>query len=287
MKSKNNPKYTIRNAKVIPVETRYIKPGESLNIILNAAKNYLKDGDFLIISETPVSISQRRLVDESLFSPSLMAIFLADVWSKLIWGHILGPLFRIKKRTIHNLRELPPESRAHKEVVLQYYGLKHALKPASEAGIDLSNVPGSMVSLLPENPENVAKLLSKKIKSNCSKDITVIIIDTDATYELGGKKFTCLPIALSGIKEDLGILGYIMGKFGHTIGPTPLGASHDLNVDYALKLAQIAENYQKSVEGHLETVYNMKNSFKGEIDNVSIEMLESIKHTPAIIIRHL
>ena len=40
----------------------------------------------------------------------------------------------------------------------------HALKPASEAGIDLSNAPGTCVSLLPENPEKVAKEISEEIK---------------------------------------------------------------------------------------------------------------------------
>lgn len=267
------------------METRYIKPNESLDIIINEAQAHLKDGDFLVISETPVSISQGRLVDESLFKPSLLAIFLSDIWSKYIWGYLLGPLFRIKKRTIMNLRKLPPEARAHKEVVLHHYGLKHALKPASEAGIDLSNVPGTMVSLLPEKPDYAAKNLSNRIKSKYGIDVTVLIIDTDATYSWFQKKFTCLPIAVHGIKSDLGIFGYVLGKIGHTLGPTPLGASHDLKVEYALELAQIAENYQKSVEGHLETVYQMENSFEGEINNVTIEMLDSIQHTPAIIIR--
>ena len=84
------------------------------------------------------------------FQASILSFLLADVWSKYIWGYILGPIFRIKNRTIQNLRKLPPEARIHKKVILEYYGLKHALKPASEAGVDLSNVPGSMVSLLPE-----------------------------------------------------------------------------------------------------------------------------------------
>jgi F420-0:gamma-glutamyl ligase-like protein len=268
-----------------PVQTNYIRPNESLDIIIKSAGPFLEDNDFLVISETPVSISQGRLVDESNFKPSLKAIFLADVWSKYLWGYILGPVFRIKNRTIKNLRKLPPESRSHKEVVLKYYGLKHALKPASEAGIDLSNVPGTMVSLLPKNPGQVAQELSMKIKKEWEKEVLVMIIDTDVTYQLAGKKFTCLPIAIDGIISNTGIFGYLMGRFGKIAGPTPLGTSSKISVEKALKIATVAEDYQKSLEGHLETVYSMKNEFGEDITHITIDMLDSLTHTPAVIVK--
>ena len=148
---------------VIPIETGYIKPNENLNSIIYPAKELMEDGDYLVIAETPVSVSQNRLVDESKYNPSLTAKFLTTFWSKYLWGYVLGPALGIKERTIKNLRKLPEETKAHKEVVLQLYGMKHALKPASEAGIDLSNAPGTYVSLLPENPEKVAKEIKDKI----------------------------------------------------------------------------------------------------------------------------
>ena len=74
--------------------------------------------------------------------------------------------------------------------------MKHALKPASEAGVDLSNVPGTMVSLLPDDPGGVSRDISNKILKNLKIQVTVIIIDTDASYKLMGKLFTSLPIAL-------------------------------------------------------------------------------------------
>ena len=163
---------------VIPIETGYIKPNDNLDCIIQPARELMEDDDYLVIAETPISVSQNRLVDESKYSPSLTAKFLTVVWSKYLWGYVLGPALRIKKRTIKNLRKLPKETEAHKEVVLQLYGLKHALKPASEAGIDLSNAPGTFVSLLPENPERVACDIKKEI----GKDVCVMIIDTDATY---------------------------------------------------------------------------------------------------------
>ncbi len=272
---------------IIPIKTGYIKPNESYDIIIENSKDLLEDGDFLVISETPIAISQGRLVDEALFKPSLLSIFLADIWSKYIWGYFLGPILGIKKRTIKNLRNLPVEARSHKEVVLKYYGLKHALKPASEAGIDLSNAPGTYVSLLPDKPDVIAFDIAGKISNNVGKEVVVIVIDTDVTYEFLGKLFTSLPIAASGIKANFGFFGYLLGRFGKIKGPTPLGISKNCNIDTIMKIAKIADDYQMENDHSMATVYEMKNIFKGEIDGVTVEMLSSIEHTPAVIIRKL
>ena len=268
---------------VIPIETGYIKPNDSLDAIIEPAKMLMRDGDYLVIAETPISVSQNRLVDESLYTPSLTAKFLTVVWSKYLWGYVFGPLLKIKERTIKNLRKLPKETEAHKEVVLQLYGLKHALKPASEAGIDLSNAPGTFVSLLPENPEKVAK----EIKSEIGKDVCVMIIDTDATYMKNGKYFTGLPIAIDGIDADNGFFGYVKGQLSENMGSTPLGCSESMDVETALKMANIAEDYQKSLSTEMKTIHSVKEVLGSEIDEVTIEDLDSITHTPAVIIRKI
>lgn len=276
MKYNENKEY-----KIIPIETNYIKANESLDPIISQVKKIAKEGDYLVIAETPVAISQGRLVDESKFNPSLMAKFLAITWSKYLWGYILGPLLKIKKRTIKNLRKLPEESKKHKEVVLQLYGLKHGLKPASEAGIDLSNAPGDYVSLLPENPQEVAI----KIKKEIGKDITVMIIDTDATYKRKDKYFTGLPIAIDGIESDKGFFGYILGQISENVGSTPLGVSEKMNVSDALKIANIAEDYQKSLSTAMSTIHSVKSVLGTDEKNITEDDLDSIIHTPAVIIR--
>lgn len=266
---------------VIPIETGYIKPNENLNSIINPAKEIMEDGDYLVIAETPVSVSQGRLVDESNYRPSLKAKFLTTVWSKYLWGYVFGPILGIKKRTIKNLRRLPKETYAHKEVVLQLYGLKHALKPASEAGIDLSNAPGSCVSLLPENPQKVAK----QLKAEIGKNVCVMIIDTDATYKKNGKYFTGLPIAIDGIKANKGVIGYVKGQLGENMGSTPLGCSENISVEESLKIANIAEDYQKSLATEMSTIHSVKSVLGTDESSVTIEALDSITHTPAVIIR--
>ena len=266
---------------VIPIETGYIKPNGSLNPIIEPATKLIKDGDYLVIAETPISVSQGRLIDEAKYKPSLKAKFLAVIWSKYIWGYILGPLLKIKKRTIKNLRKLPKETSAHKEVVLQLYGWKHALKPASEAGIDLSNAPGTSVSLLPENPEEVAKSLKNKI----NKDITVMIIDTDATYMKNGHYFTGLPIAIDGIEANKGVIGYVKGQLSENMGSTPLGCSRKISVEEGLKMANIAEEYQKSLDTAMPTIHSVKSVLNVDGGVVTVEDLDSITHTPAVILR--
>ena len=277
----------IKGYKVIPIETHYIKPNESIDFMIDDISKLANEGDYLVIAETPISVSQGRLVDEADYTPSLKATFLATYWSKYFWGYVLGPILGIKERTIKNLRKLPEESKRHKEVVLQLYGWKHALKPASEAGIDLSNAPVTCVSLLPENPEKVAKEISEEIKNKTNNTITTLIIDTDATYRRGNKYFTGLPIAIPGIEADKGVFGYTLGQLSENLGSTPLGCSREIDVDEAIEIANVAEDYQKSLSTAMETIYSVKDVLDSDTHEVTVESLDSIIHTPAVIIRKI
>ena len=277
----------IKGYNVIPIETHYIKPNESIDFMIEDISKLANEGDYLVIAETPISVSQGRLVDEADYIPSLKATFLATFWSKYLWGYVLGPLLGIKERTIKNLRKLPEESKRHKEVVLQLYGWKHALKPASEAGIDLSNAPGTCVSLLPENPEKVAKEISEEIKNKTNNTITTLIIDTDATYRRGNKYFTGLPIAIPGIEADKGVFGYTLGQLSENLGSTPLGCSREIDVDEAIEIANVAEDYQKSLSTAMETIYSVKDVLDSDTHEVTVESLDSIIHTPAVLIRKI
>jgi F420-0:gamma-glutamyl ligase-like protein len=274
-----------KSYKTIPVRTNYIKPSQSYDIIIDALEDNVENNDFLVISETPIAISQGRIVDESQFKPSWAAYLLADCWSKYLWGYILGPLFGVKKRTVRNLKRLPAEARSHKELILRYYGWRHALKPASEAGVDLSNAPETYVSLLPEQPEKVVEDISSKIYSRTGKKVTVIVIDTDATYRFAGINFTSLPYAVSQIKSNLGIFAYLLGRIGTIQGPTPLAVSRAMGLEKILEVALMAEECQKENEINMETIYDMTRTFEEGFSGVTVDMLDSIPHTPAVIVR--
>lgn len=269
----------------IPVYTGYIKPGESYDIIIENSLDMLEKDDFLVVSETPLAISQGRIIDESIFEPSISSIVLAEIWAKYFWGYLLGPLLGMKKRTILNLRKLPFEARKHKKLILDYYGWKHALKPASEAGVDLSNAPGTYVSLLPEDPQEISEDIGRKIMAKIGKKVIVMVIDTDATYKLGKMNFTSLPISIPEIKNNMGFFGYLMGRLGSIQGPTPLGISHPQNIDNILQIARIADEFQRKSGNNTETVYDMQKKLNGDIKTISVEMLDSIPHIPAVIVR--
>ena len=70
----------INDYEVIPIKTTYIEPNESLNKLIETILFNCEDGDYLVIAETPISVSQGRLVDEQIYNPSLKAKFLANAW---------------------------------------------------------------------------------------------------------------------------------------------------------------------------------------------------------------
>ena len=137
--------------------------------------------------------------------------------------------------------------------------------------------------LLPENPERVACAIRDEI----GKDVCVMIIDTDATYMRNGKYFTGLPIAIEGIDADNGFFGYLKGQLSENMGSTPLGCSESMDVETGLEIANIAEDYQKSLSTEMKTIHSVKEVLGSEIDEVTIEDLDSITHTPAVIIRKI
>lgn len=269
----------------IPVECDYILPDEGYGRLVDALSLVVEDGDLVVISETPISTMEGNLVDESEYDYSLLSWIICELWCRLVWGYLFSP-FGYDKRTISNLRKMPVEAHSHKEFILRRYGLKHALMPSGEAGVDLSNVPGNYVSLLPENPKRSAFRIRDLIEEACGVCVDVMIIDTDATFCIFGKLFTCIPLSVDGIVNDMGIYGYILRFFSKRVGSTPLASTCDKNVLSLIEIANIAEECQKNAsDDYFETVYNMTDTFNVDIDKVSVEMLKKVRHMPAVIIR--
>lgn len=270
----------------IPVKTEYFKPNEGYSNLVSAIISCCEDEDIVFISETPVSTVEGNLVDESKYDYGFISYMITELWSKYLWGYILCPLLGYSKRTISNLRHIPIEARYHKEFILNRYGLKHALQPTAEAGVDLSNVPGSYVSLLPENPDKSARIIKDLIYDLSGKNVEVVIIDTDPTYKLRNTYFTTLPYSINGIQNDTGVIGYFLRTFSKKIGATPLASSVNMDLNELINFANLCEDCQKeSSDDFFETVYDMQNSFDSDVSGVSVEMLNSKCHIPAVILR--
>lgn len=275
------------NFESIPVFCEYINNNEGYDKLIESLSDIIMDNDILIVSETPISTCEGNLVDEDKYNPGILSIIITEVWCKFLWGYILGPLLKINPRSIQNLRKLPIEARKHKEFILEEFGIKYALQPTAEAGVDLSNVPDSLVSLLPENPLKSAYTIKNIIKEKYNKNIEVIIIDTDSTHTFRGKYFTTLPKSVEGIKNSTGIYGYFMKSFSRNEGCTPLASTLKLELNTMINIGNLAEDCQrKHSDNFFETVYNMTQEFDTNVNKVSDQMLQSSTHIPAVIIRN-
>ena len=270
----------------IPIITKYMEAGSGYDELIREVAGKSMDGDYVFISETPISTIESNLVDESTYHAGIIATLITQLWCRYLWGYILCPLLGCKKRSIENLRRLPKEARNHKQFILERYGLKHALQPTSEAGVDLSNVPEQYVSLLPENPEQSVETITNLLETEYNKKVHITIMDSDATYKLHNRLFTTLPKSITGIRKDTGVFGYILQAFSQKLGPSILATTLELPCEEIIELARIAEEEQiRNSENFFETVYDMEDEFNTQSSQITANMLDNVKHVPAIIIR--
>jgi len=286
------------NIKIVPIKTRYLKRGEDyLEVIITALKREIKnglkleDGDFVVISEKFVAIGEDNLIDERNVKVGILA-YLCYLWSKYIWGYILGPLLKTRPDRIKNLRKMPrEETLKHKQVVIDNVGLIYALKPASEGGVDLTNVPGTYATLLPKDPERSAERIYSVIKKELNVDVIVMIVDTDATYRFFRWYITALPCAINGIVSGIGVLGYILGKLagvlkiGGLCGATPLAITgNEIYKKYSLEeilhIADVADRCRSDPTKSIHQYMERYNTFE-----ISEEILEKIEHTPIVVVK--
>ncbi|MBR0472209.1 MAG: coenzyme F420-0:L-glutamate ligase [Methanosphaera sp.] len=269
----------------IPVFCDYIRIGEGYEKLVDSIGSIAVDGDIIVISETPISILEGSVVDESRYDYGIMGFLIAEVWCKFFWGYVMA-LFNYNSRTISNLRKMPVEARVHKEFILRNFGLKHALMPSGDAGVDLSNVPGEFVSLLPRDPVKSAYLVKSMVFDRFGVDVDVLVIDTDPTYCFRGRLFTSIPLSVEGIVNDTGVFGYFLRFFSMYAGATPLASTLMEDAHSLIKYANLAEECQENnLSNFFETIYNMTDTFEADFNEVSDKMLEEVKHIPSVIIR--
>jgi len=273
--------------KVLAITTNYWRPEENyLEEIIKNTKGRIADKDFVIISEKAISTASNNIVDENNFKPSLSARLIAKYWVRIVWGYHLGPLCYFGERLLRNLREYPLEMGSrHKQVALKHSGLLQALMFGSEGGIDGSNLAYSYVCLPLENPEKIAQKIREHIWLMLRKKVYVIIADTDKTYSFRNFHFTPRPKPIKGIHSVGGFIAYVIGRvFKLKRRATPIAvAGCKIPVEKALEIAEVANRVRGFGAGR--TVWDMAEKFKVELDEVSWEMLETVKHKPIVIVR--
>jgi F420-0:gamma-glutamyl ligase-like protein len=271
----------------LAITTNYWKPHDNYtHKIIDAIKNKVDDGDFVVVSEKAISTALGNMVDESIVKPSLSAKVLAHFWMRIVWGYPLGILCGFGPRLLKRLRNYPLKSGScHKQVALQYAGFWQALLFGSEGGIDGSNLPYSYVSLPLNNPEELAQKIHSQIQQNLQKSVCVIIADTDKTYKFRNFLFTPRPKPLKGIHSFGASTTFIEGRILKLKkSSTPLTAAGcDLGASEALKITNIADKARGPGSG--ATVWDMAARFHVKVNEVSWEMLAAIRHKPIVLVR--
>jgi F420-0:gamma-glutamyl ligase-like protein len=271
----------------LAITTNYWKPNSDYNDkIIGAIENKVEEGDFVVVSEKAVSTALDNMVDEANFSPNLSAKILARIWMRFVWGYPLGILVGFGPRLLKRLRNYPLESGSrHKQVALQYAGFWQAFMFGSEGGIDGSNLPYSYVSLPLKNADKIAQKIQNQIWLRLKKNVCVIIADTDKTYKFRSFFFTPRPKPLRGIHSMGASTTFILGRiFKLKKSSTPLTASDcDIVASEALKITNIADKARGPGSG--ATVWDMAARFHVEVNDVTWEMLEAIRHKPIVLVR--
>lgn len=275
--------------KTFAIGTRYWRPGDDYEAaIVKAVRRIARDKDVVVISEKAISIAIGNIIDESRFSPGLMAHVITRIWIRTLWGLLLGRVCHLSLGLTRRLRTFPVrEGSRHKEAALRVAGFLHALKPTSENGIDVTNLPYAFVSLPLSNPAEIAERIRTRIRDDLRMDVVVLISDTDKTYSWRGFHFSPRSQALKGIRTGGGFLTYVVGRaFKLRPRSTPLAlVGSKASVETALLLAELAHRARGYGAGR--TAWDMAERFGTKIDSVSWEMLDGISHYPIVVVRRI
>ena len=271
------------------VRTRYWRPGtDYVREVVNAVREFVRDGDVVAVSEKAVSTASGNILDESLFKPSPLSKLLVVFWMRFVWGFFLGRLCRLRRKTIRRLRNYPLyEGAVHKQVALRAVGLLQALRHYSEGGIDGSNLPYSYVSLPLRDASKVADEIRRAILDETGKKVTVMIVDGDTTYTVGGLHLAPRKVDVEGLVHFGGFLTFVLGRALGGMGrATPIAVSgSSMTPEDALEAADTAHRAMGPGAGR--TVWDMARRFGTTLTGVTWEMLESVEHRPVVVLRRV
>lgn len=272
--------------KIIVFKTRFWRPGtDYLSLITRRIRDRIREGDLLIVSEKPLSTALGHLYDEASINPSLLAQLIAKFWVRTVWGKMLGPFIRMNVKNLERLRNYPiTEGARHKDLALRLKGLKAALKPWSEGGLDVTNLPYSYCAAPLPDPKATADEIRRFLKQKLGVDVAVSIIDSDKTYLFRNIGLSSRDSMVPGI-INLGLLSFILGrKFRLKAYATPIVYIGDpLPLKRLLQIALLADKLMGSGAG--STVWDMAETFGTDITQVTWSMLSKIPHYPMAIVR--
>jgi coenzyme F420-0:L-glutamate ligase / coenzyme F420-1:gamma-L-glutamate ligase len=186
------------------------------------AKIAFQNGDVLVIAQKVVSKSEGRFVRLSTVKPSPRAAQLA------------AGLKKDPRLVEVILRESRHIVRSHPVLIVETH---HGFVCAN-AGVDHSNVPGDdVVSLLPRQPDHIARRLAAALRRRTNKRIAVIISDTfGRPWRLG---LTNVAIGAAGVPALLDLRG-TYDLHGKPLSATILAVADELAAAAGLLMGKSA-----------------------------------------------
>lgn len=233
-----------------------IRPGQSLpEIIVNSvgrSGQEILENDVIVIAQKIVSKSENRIVSLDAVVPSKSAIDIAKIHSKdpRLIQLILDESKKIVKIT-------------SKHIIVQ---TKHGFICAN-AGIDQSNVSDddSSVLLLPQKPDESARIIRKSLIELTTKKVSVIISDTFGRPFRTGQ--TNVAIGVSGM---LALKSYIgtNDSFGKRLKVTEIAIADEMASAAELVMGKVSNVPVAIIRG-----YNFGSSISYDESKSSISQL--------------
>ncbi len=254
-------------------------------------KSLIRDNDFIVVSDKALSVAYGYIYNEGVLKSGLTYEIATWIISRFIWGRIFTKPF--SKSILYILRCIDIATLAkHKRLSLRIGGLKHFIKPISEAGIDTTNLPYEYASIPIPKGELVRIIdeLYLEIRRLFNKRVNLLVLDSDKCYKpklLEEVAFSTRYSIVRGI-IDLGGIAYFIGKYFDKYFneyPTPVAYKGvRLPLRMLLLISKICERSRGFGLGR--NIVEVCNRL-GRINLSSVRWIDllKIKHYPVIICR--
>ena len=173
-----------------------IKPGDNLAEIIHASAEReiggLNDKDILVLTSKIVSKAVGRIRKMADVVPGKKALAISRKtgkdakWLQMIFdeGHEILAIIPLAGVIEQYILKSSKDSRCGSDLVEHEQALcitrgKDGRIHTCDAGIDGSNHPAGIVSLLPEDPDRAAKDIREQICRLCGKEVAIILADTE------------------------------------------------------------------------------------------------------------
>lgn len=149
---------------IIPIFLKEeIKPDDKLDKIIASSYPNMQDGDILVVAQKIISKQENQIVPLSTVIPTILSTGIGSAYSKD--PKLVEIILSEAKRVVRMGNGVLITETHHGFI-------------CANSGVDESNVSNGFVTILPKDPDDSAKKLSKKISEITGKKIAVIVSDT-------------------------------------------------------------------------------------------------------------